>query len=115
MRKYLYLSVLLFIFFCGINSYAQAPVWQNGTPSVNPLPVRLELTINLDIGCNVYYSVFPYSVGFTPSPSTAIDWAKSLKEKGIAEEYLIGPTTLEDAYVKMVGRLDVLETAREKQ
>jgi len=41
--------------------------------------------------------------------SEAIDWARSLKEKGIAEEYLIGPTTLEDTYVRMVGRLDVLE------
>ena len=47
--------------------------------------------------------------------SEAIYWAKSLKEKGIVEEYLIGPTTLEDAYVRMVGRLDVLDTAGEKQ
>jgi ABC-2 type transport system ATP-binding protein len=47
--------------------------------------------------------------------SMAIHWAKFLKEKGIAEEYLIGPTTLEDAYVRMVGRLDVLETTGEKQ
>ena len=47
--------------------------------------------------------------------SEAIDWAKSLKEKGIVEEYLIGPTTLEDAYVRMVGRLDVLENVGDKQ
>jgi ABC-2 type transport system ATP-binding protein len=39
----------------------------------------------------------------------AINWAQSLKEKGIAEEFFLGPTTLEDTYVRMVGRLDILE------
>lgn len=44
----------------------------------------------------------------------AIDWAQSLKEKGIAEEFSLGPTTLEDTYVRMVGRLDILETPEEE-
>lgn len=45
----------------------------------------------------------------------AIDWAQSLKEKGIAEEFLVGPTTLEDTYVRIVGRLDILRTPEEEQ
>ncbi len=44
-----------------------------------------------------------------------IDWAQSLKEKGIAEEFFLGPTTLEDTYVRMVGRLDILEIPGEEQ
>lgn len=47
--------------------------------------------------------------------SETIDWVKLLKAKGIVEEYLIGPTTLEDAYVRMVGRLDVLENVGDEQ
>lgn len=34
----------------------------------------------------------------------AIQWARNLKERGMVEEFSIGPTTLEDVYVKMVGR-----------
>jgi ABC-2 type transport system ATP-binding protein len=39
----------------------------------------------------------------------AMEWAHALKDSGVAEEFSIGPTTLEDAYVRMVGRLDALE------
>ncbi|UCE97756.1 MAG: ABC transporter ATP-binding protein [Dehalococcoidia bacterium] len=39
----------------------------------------------------------------------ALEWAQSLKEKGVVEEFFLGPTTLEDAYVRMVGRTDVVE------
>ena len=39
----------------------------------------------------------------------AIEWARSLRERGVAEEFLLGPTTLEDVYVRMVGRLDAVE------
>jgi ABC-2 type transport system ATP-binding protein len=39
----------------------------------------------------------------------ALNWSQSLKEQGKIEEFFLGPTTLEDAYVRMVGRLDVLE------
>jgi ABC-2 type transport system ATP-binding protein len=36
----------------------------------------------------------------------AIQWAGSLKETGIAEEYSVGPITLEDVYLKAVGHRD---------
>lgn len=45
----------------------------------------------------------------------AIAWAQSLKEKRIAEEFFLGPTTLEDTYVRMVGRLDILGSPQEEQ
>jgi ABC-2 type transport system ATP-binding protein len=32
-----------------------------------------------------------------------IQWAHGIKEQGLAEEYSIGPITLEDVYLKMVG------------
>ncbi len=34
--------------------------------------------------------------------STAIDWARKLKENGIIEEFYLGPATLEDVYVRLV-------------
>jgi ABC-2 type transport system ATP-binding protein len=39
----------------------------------------------------------------------AVEWASSLKDNGSVEEFSIGPTTLEDAYIRMVGRDDALE------
>jgi ABC-2 type transport system ATP-binding protein len=39
----------------------------------------------------------------------AIQWAGSLKETGIAEEYSVGPITLEDVYLKAVGHRDATE------
>jgi len=39
----------------------------------------------------------------------AIQWARGLKEMGIVEEFSIGPITLEDVYVKMVGHADAQE------
>ena len=44
----------------------------------------------------------------------AIDLAQSLKEKGIAEEFFLGPTTLEDTYVRIIGRLDILGIPEEE-
>jgi len=41
--------------------------------------------------------------------TTAIEWARNLKEEGVVEEFSLGPTTLEDAYIRVVGRLDTLE------
>ncbi|MGP8079274.1 MAG: ABC transporter ATP-binding protein [Dehalococcoidales bacterium] len=38
--------------------------------------------------------------------AAAIQWARSLKEKGIAEEYSVGPASLEDVYLKVVGHSD---------
>lgn len=39
----------------------------------------------------------------------AIEWARRLRDSGIAEEFSLGPATLEDTYVRMVGRLDAIE------
>jgi len=39
----------------------------------------------------------------------AIEWARDLREKGVVEEFSAGPTTLEDVYLRMIGRLDALE------
>ena len=44
----------------------------------------------------------------------AVEWARILKEKGIVEEFSVGPTTLEDAYLRIVGRLDALEMPKEE-
>lgn len=39
----------------------------------------------------------------------AVEWASSLQGNGSVEEFAIGPTTLEDAYIRLVGRDDALE------
>jgi ABC-2 type transport system ATP-binding protein len=39
----------------------------------------------------------------------AIQWARVLKESGIAEEYSVGPASLEDIYLKVVGHGDSQE------
>lgn len=42
------------------------------------------------------------------SASDAVSWAVGLKRSGIVEEYRLGPATLEDVYVELVGRADAL-------
>jgi hypothetical protein len=39
----------------------------------------------------------------------AIQWARGLKEQAITEEYYVGPASLEDVYLKVVGRNDSAE------
>jgi len=46
---------------------------------------------------------------------TATQWARGLKEKGIAEEYSVGPITLEDVYLKIVGHGDTLEAGEKEE
>ncbi len=41
----------------------------------------------------------------------AIHWARSLAEDGLAEEYALGGTTVEDVYIRLIGREDALEVA----
>jgi ABC-2 type transport system ATP-binding protein len=36
----------------------------------------------------------------------AVGWAVDLKRSGVVEEYRLGPATLEDVYVELVGRAD---------
>ncbi|UCH42565.1 MAG: ABC transporter ATP-binding protein [Dehalococcoidales bacterium] len=38
----------------------------------------------------------------------AMQWARKLKDTGVVEEFSVGPSTLEDVYVKMVGNSDAL-------
>ncbi len=40
--------------------------------------------------------------------SEAIEWARSLMASGTAEEYALGATTLEDVYLRLIGRDDAL-------
>lgn len=39
----------------------------------------------------------------------AVQWARGLKETGVAEEYSVGPITLDDVYLKLVGHEDIVE------
>lgn len=41
--------------------------------------------------------------------SSAVHWAQSLMDGGIAEEYALGAASLEDAYVRLIERDDVLD------
>jgi ABC-2 type transport system ATP-binding protein len=43
-----------------------------------------------------------------------IQWARDLKEMGIVEEYSVGPITLEDVYLKVVGHDDSGETSEKE-
>ena len=44
----------------------------------------------------------------------AVEWARNLKDNGIAEEYSVGPASLEDVYLKVVGHGEAQEiTAKE--
>ncbi len=38
----------------------------------------------------------------------AVGWVEGLKRAGVVEEYRLGPATLEDVYVELVGRADAL-------
>jgi hypothetical protein len=43
-----------------------------------------------------------------------VEWARNLKDNGIAEEYSVGPASLEDVYLKVVGHGEAQEiTAKE--
>jgi ABC-2 type transport system ATP-binding protein len=39
----------------------------------------------------------------------AVQWARNLKNKGIAEEYTVGPASLEDVYLRVVGHGEAQE------
>jgi ABC-2 type transport system ATP-binding protein len=44
----------------------------------------------------------------------SLNWAQAQKKAGLIEEYSIGPATLEDVYIRMVGRPDVLASPAEE-
>jgi len=37
-----------------------------------------------------------------------------MKEAGVVEEYSLGPTTLEDAYIRMIGRADAVDAVKRR-
>lgn len=39
-------------------------------------------------------------------PTSVVTWAQDLRSAGQVEEFSIGPATLEDVYIELVGRLD---------
>ena len=41
--------------------------------------------------------------------ASAVQWARNLKDNGIAEEYSVGPASLEDVYLKVVGHSEAQE------
>jgi hypothetical protein len=43
--------------------------------------------------------------------TAAIEWARGLRQGNLVEEFSVGPTTLEDVYVSLVGSSDAVETA----
>jgi ABC-2 type transport system ATP-binding protein len=43
------------------------------------------------------------------SVEIAVEWASGLQANQVVEEYSIGPSTLEDAYLRKIGRADALE------
>jgi ABC-2 type transport system ATP-binding protein len=45
--------------------------------------------------------------------SAAIEWAQRLKGSGSVEEFSLGPTTLEDVYIRLVKSPDDTEKPRE--
>ena len=44
----------------------------------------------------------------------AVRWAQGLREQKHIEEYSLGPASLEDAYLRIIGREDTLETVERK-
>jgi ABC-2 type transport system ATP-binding protein len=40
----------------------------------------------------------------------ALEWAREMTQSGTAEDFEIGPTTLEDAYLRLIGREDATVT-----
>lgn len=43
-----------------------------------------------------------------------LQWSRYLKEQGIVEEFSLGPTSLEDVYMRIVGHLNAQETSTEE-
>lgn len=47
--------------------------------------------------------------------SRALDWAHGLTERRVVEDFEVGPATLEDTYLRLIGREDADEPARESK
>jgi ABC-2 type transport system ATP-binding protein len=63
---------------------------------------------SIEVGRRIIAKVDASAVGL------AVEWANSLKECEVLEEFSVGPTTLEDVYIRMIGRPDALEVPAEE-
>ncbi len=80
-------------FVVALNPLAEAPAIPDFARQSTRIGRRLLLTIEED------------------DASHAMQWARTLISEGIAEEYELGATTLEDTYVRLIGREDAAEMA----
>jgi ABC-2 type transport system ATP-binding protein len=72
-------------------------------PGVEPPPQPAFLSRPVIMGRRLIAKMEASSVG------QAVAWANRVKERGMAEEFSVGPATLEDVYVRNIGRPDALE------
>ena len=77
-------------------------------PKIEPPALPVFLGQSVTAGRRIIAKVKESSVG------PAMAWANGLKEKQIVEEFSIGPTTLEDVYMRKIGRSDALEISTEE-
>jgi ABC-2 type transport system ATP-binding protein len=70
--------------------------------TIPPLPAFLSHTVNG--GRRLISRVEPRDL------IQATLWANQMKADQIVEEYSLGPSTLEDVYIRKIGRADALET-----
>ena len=84
---------------------------------------RVELTLepNVQLGTTPDFLLQPVNGGRRligsvkdSDVSQAVEWASSLRQSSIVEEFSIGPATLEDAYLRKVGRAEKMETNQMK-
>jgi ABC-2 type transport system ATP-binding protein len=47
--------------------------------------------------------------------ASAMRWAQDLKALGVIEEFTLGPTTLEDVYVRIIGRKETFKTSQKEE
>jgi ABC-2 type transport system ATP-binding protein len=73
------------------------------SPGADPLPLPVIVRGNIRVGRRLYLLVDERDA------VDAIHWARSLVEDGSAEEYALGASTLEDVYIRLIGREDALD------
>jgi ABC-2 type transport system ATP-binding protein len=72
-------------------------VWEPGVPIAVP-PV--EVTASVSSGRRSRFTIHDGNL------AEAAAWAQELRRRGHVEEFALGPATLEDVYIDLVGRLD---------
>jgi ABC-2 type transport system ATP-binding protein len=72
-------------------------VWEPGAVMISP-PVNPSATVSS--GRRSRFTVHQRHLG------SVATWAQELRGEGLVEEFGIGPATLEDVYIELVGRLD---------